>query len=105
MKANKPNGYVRFTERLVDGKLKIYLGEQGSMRGADNRFHATGTYRFFLKMPDGTYYKINNSGNLKKIIIPYLQQCDQFKSQYKGQYSSDEKPFVDMIKFYNSICK
>ena len=114
LKANKPNGYIRYTKRSVDGKLIVYLQQQGY----DNSYHYTpntygddwqkggpvGTYRFYLKMPDGTFYKINKKGNIKKFIKPYLLECDKFKEAYNGDFSTEEKPFMEMIKLYNSLC-
>lgn len=111
LKANKPDSYIRYTQRAVDGKLKVYIGEQGSMNvgigggAAGGSQVASGIYRFYLKMPDGTYYQINNAGNIKKYIKPYLLKCAEFKNQYKGDYSTKEEPFMAMIKLYNSLCK
>lgn len=121
LKADKPDGYIRYTERSVDGKLKIYLAQQGYKEGSGmhytgaakftnsnsdwNTSGPTGIYRFYLKMPDGTYYKINDKGNIEKYIKPYLLKCAEFKNQYKGDYSTKEEPFMAMIKLYNSLCK
>jgi hypothetical protein len=106
LKANKPDGYVRFTTRAVDGKLKVYLAQQGyssnNMAGGGG---PSGTYRFFLKMPDGNYYKINSKSDMNEHIKPYLLQCKEFKSQYKGDFNSHEEPVMEMIKLYNSLCK
>ena len=114
LKANKPDGYIRYTERAVDGKLKVYLAQQGynstvthtpcSPHGDWSTGGPTGIYRFYLKMPNKTYYKINNAGNMKKYIKPYLLRCKEFKSQYKGDFSTREEPFMEMIRLYNSLC-
>ena len=101
LKANKPDGYIRYTWRIVDGPLKVYLAQQ-TVSGSGN---VTGTYRFFLKLPDGTFYKINNKKNLKNFIKPYLLKCPAFASNYKGDFSTREKPFMETIKLYNSLCK
>jgi len=121
LKANRPDSYIRYTERAVDGKLKVYIAQQGYNQGTmsygpglnsgsnNNRLESTGgpsgIYRFYLKMPDGTYYKINNKGNMKKFIRPYLLKCTEFKNEYKGDYSAREQPFTDMIRLYNSLCE
>lgn len=115
LKANRPDSYIRYTERSVDGKLKVYLAQQGynssrqytpgSPHGDWSSSGPSGTYRFFLKMPDGTYYKINNRSNMKKYIKPYLMKCSNFNNKYKGDYSTREKPFMEMIELYNSICE
>ena len=65
LKADKPDSYIRYTCRSVDGPLKVYLAYQTYSSGS-----SSGTYRFFLKLPDGTFYKINNKKNLKNFIKP-----------------------------------
>lgn len=119
LKAEKPGGYTRYTMRIVDGKLKVYLAQQGyresgSMYSTASTQHGvntvgassgpTGLYRFFIKMPDGNYYKINSKKNIKEIIKPYLLKCDEFADEYKGDFSSLEEPFMEMITLYNSLC-
>ncbi len=111
LKAHKPKSYIRYTERAVDGKLKIYLAHQGynsnvrmGHNGKLEMGGPTGTYRFFLKMPDGTFYKINKKKNIKKYIKPYLLQCSAFTEQYQGDFSTKEEEFMEMIRLYNSIC-
>ncbi|MFD2914957.1 hypothetical protein [Psychroserpens luteus] len=129
-KADKPKSYVRYTERLIDGTLKIYeryptgmgahsyrtnapnpltmnnstmsRNQNGSMQTSSGR---AGIYKFFLKLPDGTYYKINSKKNMKKYIVPYLKECEAFANQYKGDYSNDRDLFIEMIELYNSVCK
>jgi hypothetical protein len=122
-KANKPNSYIRYTKRVVDGKLKVYLyepydGHAGIRMGMPNpktydpkNYPSTGidqkvqgVYRFFLKMPDGTYYKINSKKNRTKYIIPYLNKCEDFKNEYKGNFSPGEPQFMETIELYNSLC-
>lgn len=115
LKAEKPGGYTRYTMRIVDGKLKVYLAQQEQ----SSNYHYTpgaaagdwsdtggpvGLYRFFIKMPDGNYYKINSKKNMKVIIKPYLLKCDEFADEYKGDFSSLEGPFMEMIMLYNSLC-
>ena len=135
LKAHQPDSYIRYTERVVDGKLKVYLSQQNMVTtyntldrvkfnppvqvnsghyqpggsslvssGIPSSGHS-GLYRFYLKMPDGKYYKINKSGNVKKIIRPYLENCEDFVKAYKGDYSTREKPFMEMIELYNTLCK
>ena len=102
LKADKPDSYIRYTCRSVDGPLKVYLAYQTYSSGSGS---SSGTYRFFLKLPDGTFYKINNKKNLKNFIKPYLLKCPAFASNYKGDFSTREKPFIETIKLYNSLCK
>jgi hypothetical protein len=101
-KPNKPEGYVTFISRAVDGKLIVYL--EGTTYSSTMQSQI-GSYRFFLKMPDGTYYRINDSGNIKKYIKPYLMKCKEFADQYKGDFDTEEKPFMETVKLYNSLCK
>ena len=130
-KADKPKSYVRYTERTLDGTLKVYVRYPGGNLGTST-IHSNapnpltmnnstvsgrasgstqtmsgpgGVFTFFLKLPDGTYYKINKKKNMKKYIIPYLQECSEFTSQYKGDYSNEKDLFIEMIELYNSVCK
>jgi len=107
LKADKPDGYIRYTERVVDGKLKLYLGEQGSFTSTNvatgkSTTGAVGSYRFFIKMPDGKYYQVNK--DMKKVIRPYLEKCAEFKKQYKGDYGTGEQEFKETVTLYNSLC-
>ena len=130
LKASKPKSYVRYTPRAVDGKLKVYVryplnmgpstihsnapnpltmanstASSGAMGSTQTMSGRMGVYKFFLKLPDGTYYKINNKKNMKKYIIPYLLECPEFKSQYTGDFSKEEEAFIEMIELYNSVCE
>jgi hypothetical protein len=67
--------------------------------------NVSGTYRFFIKMPDGSFHKINNKKNLNTIIKPFLLECNAFSSNYQGIFSTREKPFMETIELYNSLCK
>jgi hypothetical protein len=106
LKASKPDSYIRYTERVVDGKVKVYLDlPEYNYNYASESGGPVGKYRFFVKLPDGTYYKINSRSNMKKYIEPYLKKCDEFRDGYKGPFSSNEEEFKKMIKYYNSVCK
>jgi len=113
LKPNKPDGFVRYIGRSVNGKLKVYSQQQGYMNYApgesigvpNSAGGPSGKYIFYIKMPEGTFYKINKKSNMKKYIIPYVSKCEEFKSKYKGDYSTLEKPFIAMIRLYNSLCK
>ena len=107
VRAHKPNGYIRYTERAVDGKLRVYLARQSytPAMGSLEAGGPSGIYRFYLKMPDGTYYKINNKHNMEDFIKPYLLKCKDFENQYKGDFSAHEGPFMKMIRLYNSLCE
>lgn len=76
-------------------------------------YGATGIYRFFIKMPDGTFYKVNKKKNIEKYIEPYLLKCEEFKKQFKGFHfnravnatlDENEKHFIEQIELYNSLC-
>ncbi|WP_395052995.1 hypothetical protein [Flavobacterium sp.] len=110
-KANKPKSYVKWARRVVDGKLKVnyyYNGMSvnnmgtGFMGGVNTNSSIT---KFFIKMPDGTFYDIRKSRDRKKYIIPYLKQCDAFNSEYNGDFDSSYEEFTKMIVIYNSLCK
>ena len=115
LKADKPDGYIRYTERVVDGKLKVYLAQQGynssrtytpgSPFGDFSTRGPVGIYRFYIKMPDGTYYQINDKGNMRDHIKPFLLSCTDFKNEYKGDFSTCEEAFMEMIKLFNSKCE
>lgn len=105
-KANKPNSYVRFTERVVDGKLKVYLQRQGIDQTAKTSTAAPmGSYRFIIKMPNGEYYKINKKKNIQDVIRPYLGECKLFLKEYTGDYSYREAEFINTIELFNSLCE
>lgn len=105
-KANKPKSYVKWAERVVDGKLKVnYYNNQTTTFGMSRGSVTTSITKFFIKMPDGTFYDIRKSGHRKKYIIPYLQNCEAFNSAYKGNFESDYDSFIKIIELYNSVCK
>lgn len=134
LKADKPKGkYIRYTPRVVDGKLKVYKSKRKIVTSSydtgfkfqNTRYITThnteghaGIYRFFIKFPDGTYYKIDKKKNRKKFIEPYLLKCQKFKEAYTGDFVFKEKPnlkaeepfkeredsFKKIIELYNSLC-
>lgn len=91
---------VIYLKRTVDGPLKVYLQHQ------NQSYSSAGTvmYIFYLKMPDGTFYRINDKLNMSQIIVPYLKKCTAFTSQYDGDYSNKEEAFIGMIRLYNQLC-
>ena len=103
LKADKPDSYVRYNGRLVDGALKVYQSFP-TRKYTSSGSYLAGTYRFIIKMPDGTYYKIDNKKNMNKHIKPFLLECSSFANNYKGDFSWEEKPFTEMIELYNSLC-
>ncbi len=132
-KPDKPDSYITYCRRVVDGKLKVYLQQQGSRTTTHTEYSSaplgyarnssvsspapgivensvaregpSGSYRFFLKMPNGTYYRINDKDNIKNFIKPYLLKCKEFENTYKGDFGTKETPFMEMITLYNSLCK
>lgn len=116
LKLSDPDGYVRYGERVVNGKLKVllyndqYQTTDWVKSPIDSRMDGyktttSGTYMLYLKMPDGTYLNANKNKVIKKNIKPYLMQCKEFEKNYKGNFTREEKQFMDMIRIYNSICK
>lgn len=116
LKASRPNSYVRFVERAVDGKLKTYSNAfsrpsssikytPGSAFGDwKSGGISMGAYHYNIKMPNGVFYDIKKRKNIKKYIKPFLLKCEKFKNQYKGKYETKEEPFNKMIELYNSLC-
>jgi len=115
LKAEKPEGFLRYTQRAINGKLIVYLSEQGGHEIDSyappeiSSWHAVGdnagTNRFILKMPDGAYYTIKSKKNMKKYIIPYLLECEKFQKEYKDKFRRKERPFMTMIWKYNTMCE
>lgn len=104
LKHDKPNGYVRYVVRQVDGKLRLYVKSQSTLTYSDGSQSAAGTYKIYLKMQDGTYLDVLDRKTMKKVIIPYLEKCADFKAEYTGNYSTYEPKIIETIKLYNSLC-
>ena len=105
-KVDKPKSYVKWANRVVDGKLIVnYYHNTMTTVNVGAGTTTTGITKFFIKMPDGIFYDIRKSSHMKKYIIPYLKQCDEFMAVYKGDFSKDYDSFVQTIKLYNSVCK
>ncbi len=117
LKPSKPDGYVRFLVRSVDGKIKTYSNDTyrpttstkytpgspfGDFKEGGSKM---GSYHYTIKMPDGTYYDIKKRKNLKSHIKPFLLTCHEFQKQYQGDYNTHEKSFNETIKLYNSLCQ
>jgi hypothetical protein len=116
LKISKPDAYVRYGERVINGKLKVlvyndqYQTTNWVKSPIDSRMDGyktstSGTYMLYLKMPDGTFLNANKKKVVKKIIKPYLLKCKEFEENYKGKFTNEEKQFMDMIRIYNSVCK
>lgn len=109
-KTNKPDKYIKWATRVVDGKLIVNYYYNQMTTYNNYNFNRSGVVtssitKFFIKMPNGIFYDINDSNDRKKYIIPYLKECDDFTSSYKGDYSKDYDSFIETIKLYNSVCK
>lgn len=118
LKLKKPHSYYRVGQRVVNGKLQVslfnslhetqsfdpYDKNYQRMNGTAWKTTTSGTYLFYILMPDGKKYKINRS-NMKKVIKPYLMQCAEFVKEYKGDYTTEEYPFLQMAMLYNRVCK
>lgn len=108
---NSPESYVKWAERVVDGKLIVDFYHHtmttygNDFGGYSNQSLTSGITKFYIKMPDGTFYDIRKSKHMKKYIIPYLKECTAFTDVYKGDYSNEHDSFIEMIKLYNSVCK
>jgi len=109
-KAHKPDGHVKWAERVVDGKLIVnyyynIVSAPPGFSGGGLAPMSSSITKFFIKMPDGTFYNIRDSGDMKKHIIPYLKQCSAFTSVYTGDYNDEVKSFTKTVELYNSLCK
>ncbi|GAA4899531.1 hypothetical protein GCM10023311_26080 [Flaviramulus aquimarinus] len=117
LKASKPDGYVRFLPRSVDGKIKTYSNDSyrtksstkftpgdalGDWKQGGSKM---GAYHYTIKMPNGKFYDIKGKKDMKKHIIPYLLKCEEFKKQYKGEFKTHETLFNKTIELYNSLCQ
>ncbi len=100
-KTSKPDSYVRWASRVVDGKLKV---NYYSHNITGNSFTSNFT-KFYIKLADGVFYDIQKSSDMKKHIIPFLKQCEAFNLAYKGDFDDDFTKFVKMIQLYNSVCQ
>jgi hypothetical protein len=88
-------GEYIYSERKVDGAIKVYLDEKAPGMSP--------IYRFYVRLPDGSYLKVNSKSNMKKYITPALLQCEDFKDAYVGEYSNEEVEFINMVSFYNFL--
>ena len=78
--------------RAIDGHLIVYLQQQKQSNNNDG----TVMYIFYIKMPDGKFYKINNNKNMKNVMflsdvpnedLPGLYQMAQifiYPSRFEG---------------------
>lgn len=107
LKPSKPDGYVRYLVRAVDGKIKTYSNDTYRPVRLDRTDFSTtklGSYHYTIKMPNGTWYDIKKKKNFKNYIKPFLLKCDKFKKEYKGDFSTHETRFNKTVKLYNSLC-
>ncbi len=110
----RKNGFVRYDFREIDGKIIVYLDEGTTVFLTPGTYTPTTKYsgvatsyktRFYVKWPDGKFYKANSRKNMNKIFKPYLMKCKSFTAQCKGKYKIKIAPFMDMIRLYNSVCE
>jgi hypothetical protein len=93
-KADKPDGYVKWANRVVNGKLIVNYYDSVMSSYNTGRSVTTSITKFFIKMPDGTFYNINSGSDMKKHIIPYLKECEAFNSAYNGDFRSAQGSFM-----------
>jgi hypothetical protein len=116
LKISKPDKYVRYGGRVADGKLVVLLYDdkhetlswvRSPIDTRMDRFQTStsGTRLFYLRMPDGTLHNLDKRSAMKKQIKPYLLQCENFKKQYKGNFSMEQNKIVEMIRLYNTACR
>jgi len=103
-KVNKPKKYIKWAERIVDGKLIVnYYNNSISLHSGGSSPVTTSITKHYVKMPDGTYYNLQSKKARKKHLIPYLKKCKQFNSEYKGKFKYQE--FDKIIELYNKLCE
>jgi hypothetical protein len=90
---NSPKPGYAFSERRVDGNLKVYLDQ----RNAEIE-------RFYVRLGPGEYCNIENSNTIRKYIKPLLESCEDFLAAYNGNIE-DEEAILEMISFYNFVCE
>lgn len=98
IKPSKPKKGKRHIWKKIDGKISVYHYTSSMTTST-----ATTTILLYTVKLDDKFYKINKK-NLKKYIIPYLEKCDEFKRNYKKEYSHKQEKFEEMIKLYNEVC-
>lgn len=102
-----------FFWRKINGKVILYdfYKEHNDVTsGRDSHMAGPTIYMVYVvKLPDGRFIQLI-AKNIKKIIMPYMEECEAFKNTYKG-YSSDKTDlftqkveFENMLKLYNSVC-
>jgi len=107
LKASKPDSYQRHIERKIDGKIKIYdhIRLIAKTDGKGNRqlysVVGSGSVIYTIKLDDGSYYKIKSS-NIKKVIVPHLMKCREFKNSFKEEISKSN--IEEAVLTYNEVC-
>ena len=99
LKANKPDSYIRYDVRVLDGAIRVYAPGQNYTKYGDPE----GAYRFFVRFPDGTFYEVNKK-NMEAVFKPFFAACSSFMSSYSGSYSIKEDEAIKMFELYNSLC-
>lgn len=89
-------GDYAYSERKVNGDMKVYLDRKAKGK--------SDIYRFYIRLEDGSYVDVNSRSNMKKHIKPALLTCEDFSDSYQGEYSIDEVEFLTMVSFYNFLC-
>ena len=89
-------GDYAYSERKVNGDIKVYLDR--IIKGQSD------IYRFYVRLADGSYVKVNSRSNMNRHIKPALLTCEDFNDSYQGEFSNDEMEFLDMVSFYNFLC-
>ncbi len=92
---SKSKLYV-YSERLTYGKLQVYINHQIPDKSV--------VYRFYVRLDDGTFYRVNKSSDFEEHIKPYMLSCSKYKNTIKENIINEEEPFVEMVNLYNSLC-
>lgn len=106
LKANRPQGRKIFTERIIDGPIKVYYSNEGSTipTGHNKTFKFTISERFFIQLPDGEFYDLRSKKSRQKVLNPFLNKCSKYKDLLSGAITNDMENIKKRIKQYNSVC-
>ena len=85
-----------YSERKVDGIVKVYYDQKIP--------NQNDILRYYIRLPNHSYYQVNKEKNIEKYIKPFLLECPDFREAYQGDFSNDKNSFFDMIEFYNFLC-
>jgi hypothetical protein len=85
-----------YSERLVDGEIKVYIDQQIPDQSV--------VYRFYVKLNGSGFYRVNNKSDFENVIRPFFMRCKSFSAQYSQKDFQTEEAFLEAANFYNLNC-